>query len=52
METVTVTDIDIKFWSMVKLLVKLVFAAIPAAIVVSLVWTVLVALIGAGLLAL
>lgn len=33
--TVTVTDVDIPFWSLATLLVKLTFAAIPAAIMVA-----------------
>lgn len=31
---VVVTDIDIKFWSMVQLMIKFTFAAIPAAIAI------------------
>lgn len=33
-QRVVVTDVDIKFWSMVRLLVKLAFAGIPAMLIV------------------
>jgi hypothetical protein len=34
---VVVTNVDISFWNMVQLLVKLTFAVIPAAIIIALV---------------
>ncbi len=33
-QRVVVTDVDIRFWTMVGLLTKVTFAAIPAAIIV------------------
>lgn len=33
-QPVVVTDVDIRFWSMVRLLVKLAFAGIPAMLIV------------------
>ena len=42
LQRVVVSDIDIKFWSMVQLMVKGAFAAVPAMIiVVILVWGIL-----------
>jgi hypothetical protein len=38
LQRVTVVDVDISFGSMVWLLIKLSFAAIPAAIIVFLIW--------------
>ncbi|WP_076789368.1 hypothetical protein [Chlorobium sp. KB01] len=49
-ERVVVTDIRIPFWSMVLLMVKMVFASIPALIifsaVISLIMTLLMTLFG------
>lgn len=36
--SVTITDIDISFWNMVGLLVKLSFAVIPAALIIAVIW--------------
>lgn len=36
-QSVVVTDVDIRFWSMVRLLVKLAFAGIPAMLIVALI---------------
>ena len=36
-QSVTVTDIDIKSWSLVQLLVKLAFAGIPAMLIVTII---------------
>ena len=33
-QAVKVTDVDIEFWSMVRLMVKFAFASIPAAIAI------------------
>lgn len=33
-QSVVVTDVDIRFWSMVRLLVKLAFAGLPALLIV------------------
>lgn len=43
---VRVTDIDISFSSMVWLFVKASFAAIPAALIIILIWGILAAAIG------
>jgi len=41
-QAVIITDVDIKFWSMVRLLVKMIVAGIPATIIVVLiVWALL-----------
>ena len=45
---VIIEDIDISFWSMVSLMVKFVFAIIPAAIVVGGIW-VLITMVFGGL---
>ncbi len=37
---VAITNVKIPFWSMVVLLIKLSLAAIPAAIIMIVVWTV------------
>jgi hypothetical protein len=42
---VSITDIDISFWRMVAILIKWSFAAIPAAIVISIIY----GLIGAAI---
>lgn len=39
--SVEVTNININFFRMVALMIKLSFAAIPATIVIVLIWTVL-----------
>ncbi len=41
----TITDVDIPFGRVVAILIKWMLAAIPATIVVSLVWLLLVALV-------
>lgn len=43
---VVITDVRIPFWSLVWLLVKLAFAAIPAAILVTVIWMIVIGLIG------
>jgi hypothetical protein len=47
---VTVVDVQVNFWSLVTFLVKLAFAAIPAAIIIFGIWLFLGAFLG-GLLA-
>ncbi len=37
-QPVVVVDIRMKFWSMVIFMIKLAFASIPAAIVITVVW--------------
>lgn len=43
---VVITDVRIPFWSLVWLLVKLAFAAIPAAILVTVIWMIVIGRIG------
>lgn len=43
---VKITDVDIKFGTMVILLVKLSFAAIPAAFVILVIWMFIAGLFG------
>jgi hypothetical protein len=44
---VSIANIDIPFWRMVMILVKWSFAAIPAAIIVGFIYTLIFAAIGA-----
>ena len=46
---VTITDINIPFFSLMWLLVKLALAAIPATIIVAVLWALLVGVIGSVL---
>jgi hypothetical protein len=46
---IAVVDIDLPFWRMVMILVKWSFAAIPAMIIISIIYTVFFGLIGAAL---
>jgi hypothetical protein len=43
---VTITDVHIRFFSLMWLLVKLSFAAIPAAFIVAVIWWILVGILG------
>ena len=49
---VTIADIQIPFWRMVVILIKWTLAAIPAMIIVSLIFGLIGTLIGGGLWAL
>jgi hypothetical protein len=49
---VAIANIDIPFWRMVMILVKWSFAAIPAAIIVTLIFMALAAIIGVAVNAL
>ena len=46
-EPITIRNIDIPFWRMVAILIKWSIAAIPALIVVSILWTLFVLILGA-----
>jgi hypothetical protein len=46
---VQITGISIPFWDLVAIMIKMAFAAIPAAIIIALVWGVIgMALMGFG----
>jgi hypothetical protein len=49
---VTIADIQIPFWRMVVILIKWTLAAIPAVIIVSIIFGIIGALIGGGMWAL
>jgi hypothetical protein len=49
---VAIADIQIPFWRMVVILIKWTLAAIPAVIIVSIIFGIIGALIGGGLMAL
>jgi hypothetical protein len=46
---VSIANIDIPFWRMVMILVKWSFAAIPAMIIISIIYAVFFGLIGAAM---
>jgi hypothetical protein len=48
---VAIADIQIPFWRMVAIIIKWTFAAIPAVIIVSIIFGIIGALIGGGLMA-
>lgn len=48
---VAIADVDIPFWRMVAIMIKWTFAAIPAVIIVSVIFGIIGALIGGGLMA-
>ena len=43
---VIIKGIDIPFWDLVTLLVKIAFAAIPAAIIVTIIWGIIISFLG------
>ena len=43
---VIIKGIDIPFWDLVSLLVKIAFAAIPAAIIIAIIWGIIVSFLG------
>jgi hypothetical protein len=49
---VTIADIQIPFWRMVVIMIKWTLAAIPAVIIVSVIFAIIGALLGGGLFAL
>ena len=48
---VAIADIDIPFWRMVAIMIKWTFAAIPAAIIISVIFGIIAAVVGGGLMA-
>ena len=48
---VAIADIQIPFWRMVAIIIKWTFAAIPAVIIVSIIFGIIGALVGGGLMA-
>jgi hypothetical protein len=46
-ELITIRDIDVPFWRIVMILIKWSIAAIPAAIIVALLYAVIIAILGA-----
>jgi hypothetical protein len=47
LDAVILTGVHVPFWDLVWLLVKLAFAAIPAAIIIAIIWTVFYWILGA-----
>jgi hypothetical protein len=48
---IAVVDIDIPFWRMVAIIIKWAFASIPAVIIISIIFGILGAVLGGGLMA-
>ena len=48
---VSIADIDIPFWRMVAIIIKWTFAAIPAVIIVSIIFGIIGAIVGGGMMA-
>ena len=48
---IAVVDIDIPFWRMVAIIIKWAFASIPAVIIISIIFGIIGAVIGGGLMA-
>jgi hypothetical protein len=48
---IAVVDLDIPFWRMVMIMIKWTFAAIPAVIIVSIIFGIIGAVVGGGLFA-
>ncbi len=48
---VTIADIQIPFWRMVAIMIKWTLAAIPAVIIVSIIFGIIGAVVGGGLMA-
>ena len=45
---VSIADIDIPFWRMVAIIIKWAFASIPAVIIITIIFAILGALLGAA----
>ena len=45
-ESIVIRDIDVPFWRIVTILIKWSIAAIPAAIVIAILYTLIFALVG------
>ena len=48
---VAIADIQIPFWRMVAIIIKWTFAAIPAVIIISVIFGIIGAIVGGGLMA-
>ena len=48
---VAIADIQIPFWRMVAIIIKWTLAAIPAVIIISIIFGIIGALVGGGLMA-
>ena len=49
---VTIADIQIPFWRMVAIIIKWTLASIPAVIIISIIFGIIAAVVGGGLVAL
>lgn len=49
---VSIADVEIPFWRMVAIIIKWTFAAIPAVIIVSIIFGIIGAIVGGGIAAL
>jgi hypothetical protein len=48
---VAIADIDIPFWRMVVIIIKWAFASIPAVIIISIIFGIIGAVLGGGMMA-
>ena len=48
---VAIADVDIPFWRMVAIIIKWAFASIPALIILSVIFGIIGALLGGGMMA-
>ena len=48
---VAIADIDIPFWRMVVIIIKWAFASIPAVIIISIIFGIIGAILGGGMMA-
>jgi len=48
---VSIADVEIPFWRMVAIIIKWTFAAIPAMIILSIIFAIIGAIIGGGIFA-
>jgi hypothetical protein len=48
---VAIADIDIPFWRMVMIITKWAFASIPAVIIISIIFGIIGAILGGGMMA-
>ena len=48
---VAIADIDIPFWRMVMIIIKWAFASIPAVIILSIIFGIIGAILGGGMIA-
>jgi hypothetical protein len=49
---VSIADIDIPFWRMVSIIIKWTFASIPALIIISIIFSIIAAVLGGAMVAL